>query len=69
VKVDTPSGSVNFRYFDIAAVRIEPREVVEAVQVGKLTAAGVPVSRERNVSNEIGKDRPSIIQSFIGYNR
>ncbi|HRG49331.1 MAG TPA: hypothetical protein PLG41_24215 [Leptospiraceae bacterium] len=55
------------RFMDVAGLDEETRKPVEFHQIGKETKSGNPVKRERDVLDEIARER-DIILKFHAYN-
>jgi hypothetical protein len=64
VKVDTPDGEKKTRYLDVGVTGGDPVRIVEGVQVGKQTQAGIPVARERRALSDILGAQPSLPVGF-----
>jgi len=64
VQVVTPDGEKGSRYLDVGALAGNPQKVIEGVQVGRQTNAGIPVARERRALDDIAKAAPDVPVDF-----
>jgi len=69
VKVDTPEGEKQTRYLDVGVTGGDPIQIVEGIQVGRQTQAGIPVARERRALSDILGAQPSLPVGFLPINK
>jgi hypothetical protein len=67
VPVETPAGEKARRYIDVAAVTAGSMSVLEGIQVGRQTAAGQPIARERRALCDIRAALPGVTIDYRPY--